>query len=167
VSSAPRFDPLAALTALVRHRLRFVVIGGIAGRLWGSPSVTNDLDICYADDDTNLNALVAALHDVHARLRGAPPDVQFRLDARTLQAGGNFTFVTDAGNLDCLAAPEGTDGYADLVGAAQVMDLDGFSVAVVALDDLMRMKRSAGRPKDRIELEVLGALRDEIEQQGR
>jgi hypothetical protein len=42
------------------------------------------------------------------------------------------------------------------------MDLGGFVVNVVALDDLIRMKRAAGRPKDRIEVEVLLALRDEI-----
>jgi hypothetical protein len=36
-------------------------------------------------------------------------------------------------------------------------------VPVASLDDLIRMKRAAGRPKDRIELEILGALRDEID----
>ena len=30
---------------------------------------------------------------------------------------------------------------------------------------LIRMKRAAGRPKDRVELEILGALRDEIDDQ--
>jgi hypothetical protein len=37
---------------------------------------------------------------------------------------------------------------------------------VVGLDDLMRMKRAAGRPKDRVELEILGALRDELDYEG-
>ena len=34
---------------------------------------------------------------------------------------------------------------------------------VASLDDLMAMKRAAGRPKDRVELEILGALREEID----
>jgi hypothetical protein len=38
-------------------------------------------------------------------------------------------------------------------------------VRVASLDDLIGMKRAAGRPKDRIELEILGALRDEIDRE--
>lgn len=34
---------------------------------------------------------------------------------------------------------------------------------VASLEDLIRMKTAAGRPKDRVELETLGALRDELE----
>jgi hypothetical protein len=34
-------------------------------------------------------------------------------------------------------------------------------VLVASLDDLLRMKRAAGRPKDRIEVEVLEAVRAE------
>ncbi len=34
---------------------------------------------------------------------------------------------------------------------------------MASLDDLMRMKEASGLPKDRIELEVLGALKDELE----
>jgi hypothetical protein len=30
---------------LQRHDVRFVIIGGIAGRLWGSPTTTSDVDI--------------------------------------------------------------------------------------------------------------------------
>jgi hypothetical protein len=38
---------------------------------------------------------------------------------------------------------------------------DGIVAKFTSLDDLMRMKRAASRPKDRIELEVLAALADE------
>jgi hypothetical protein len=41
----------------------------------------------------------------------------------------------------------------------------GLTVLVASVDDLIRMKRAAGRPKDLIEVEVLGALRDEIDAQ--
>jgi hypothetical protein len=36
---------------------------------------------------------------------------------------------------------------------------------VSGLDDLIAMKRAAGRPKDRVELEILGALREEVDRQ--
>ena len=37
---------------------------------------------------------------------------------------------------------------------------------VVSIDDLIRMKRAAGRAKDLIEVEVLAAVRDELERDG-
>jgi hypothetical protein len=46
--------------------------------------------------------------------------------------------------------------------ATASLDVGGFVAHVAALDDLIRMKRAAGRPTDRVEVEVLLALRDEI-----
>ncbi|HEX7421383.1 MAG TPA: hypothetical protein VF505_15945, partial [Thermoanaerobaculia bacterium] len=63
MSAAP-FDPLRILKTLNRHDVRFVIIGGIAGRLWGSTTVTNDLDICYGRDRANLANLASALTDL-------------------------------------------------------------------------------------------------------
>jgi hypothetical protein len=161
--SEPPFDPLAGLRALVDHGVRFVLIGGYAAALRGSPMITGDVDVCYARDTENLERLARALGGLHARLRGAPADVPFRLDAGALAAGDHFTFTTDAGPIDCLGTPAGTDGFADLDTAATDEDLDGLIVRVASLDDLIRMKRAADRPQDRIAVEWLSALRDELE----
>lgn len=155
------FEPVAALQVLVAHNVDFVVIGGIAARIWGSPTVTRDLDICYARPAANLERLASALQEMHANLRGVKEEVPFRLDARTLAAGDSFTFKTDVGDLDCLGTPTGTGGYDDLKASAELVDVDGLKVWVTSLADLIEMKRAAGRNKDRVELEVLGALRDE------
>jgi hypothetical protein len=159
--AAPHFDPFAALRTLIDGRVRFIVIGGIAGRLWGSPTVTNDLDICYARDALNMRRLAAVLSQLHARLRGVDPDVKFEIDERALAMGDQFTLVTDAGNLDVMATPAGTTGFDQLMRTAVKLDLEGLPVYVASLEDLIDMKRAAGRLKDRIELEVLGALLDE------
>lgn len=159
----PRFDPLRALRTLVEHRVRFVLIGGFAAALRGSPVITGDLDICYARDEENLRALARALGRLRARLRGVEEDVPFRLDVATLRAGDHFTFSTSAGPLDCLGSPAGTDGFADLDASATDEDLDGLVVRVASLEDLIRMKRAAGRPPDLIALEWLSALRDELD----
>lgn len=157
------FDPLLALRTLDEHRVRFVVIGGLAARLWGSPTLTNDLDVCYEREAENLERLAAALSHLEARLRGVDEEVPFPLDARSLAEGDRFTFVTRAGNLDVLGHPAGVGSFEELWRAAVVMDVGGLEVRVAALEDLNRMKRAAGRPKDRIELEVLGALQEELE----
>ena len=161
-----RFALVRALRVLLQHRVRFVVIGGVAGRAWGSPSMTDDLDICYDRRTDNLEALSNALRELDATLRGAPAGLPFILDARTLRAGDSFTFATSAGSLDCLGTPAPTTGYDDLLENASEIALDDLKVKICSIDDLIRMKRAAGRPKDRIELEVLAAVKEEREKLG-
>lgn len=164
MSQPATFDPARMLQALVSGGVDFVIVGGIGARLHGSSSITFDLDICYARDQTNLEALAAVLRDLHATLRGVDVDVPFKLDARTLAAGDAFTFTTDAGPLDILGTPAGTDGYQDLARTALRQRLAFGEVLVADIDSLIRMKRAAGRPKDRVELEILGALRQELDE---
>jgi hypothetical protein len=88
VSSPPRglpppIDVAAILDALDRHGVEYVLVGGLAARLHGSPLLTDDLDITPASDRENLERLANALRELEARLPG-PEDVEFPLDARSL-----------------------------------------------------------------------------------
>jgi hypothetical protein len=161
-----QFALVRSLDALVRHSVRFIVIGGVAGRAWGSPSMTDDLDICYDRRKDNLEALGQALTELKATLRGAPSGLPFLLDSKTLRAGDSFTFETSAGSLDCLGTPAPTTGYDELLRDAVEVEIEHLKVLVCSLDDLIRMKRAANRPKDRIELEILAAVKEEREKLG-
>ncbi|MGH2382153.1 MAG: hypothetical protein ACRDG7_13165 [Candidatus Limnocylindria bacterium] len=160
---APDFQPEAVIRLLGRHEVRYVLIGGLAAVTHGAPIVTQDVDLCHARDPDNLERLAAAIGEVHAYLRGADPGPPFRLDARTLARRDAFTFTTDLGWIDILATPSGTEGYTDLARTADIHDLFGHRVLIAAVDDLIRMKRAAGRPKDLLAIEELAALRDEID----
>lgn len=156
------FDPHGALRTFVHHDVKFVVIGGFASALWGSPAFTFDLDICYERTPRNYEALAQALRELGATLRGAPAGLPFQLDARTIAMGDSFTFETTAGSVDCLGTPSGTKGYTDLVKSSTEMDVgEGIRVRIVSLDDLIRMKVAAGRRKDLNEVEILSALKEE------
>ena len=157
------FDPLRALATLNRHGVRYVLIGGFAGKLHGSSALTVDVDICYARDDDDLERLVAALRELHATLRGADSNLPFQLDARTLRNGDAFTFVTDAGDLDIIGTPAGTGGYEELARSSVRLDLEPVEVDVASIDDLISMKRASDRPRDQAHLEILSALRDEMD----
>lgn len=158
------FDPIEMLRILSKHEVDHVVIGGIAAAAHGSPTSTVDLDICYERSRSNLARLAAALQELQAELRGVEEAVPFLLEAETLHAGENFTLKTALGDLDLLGTPSGTGGYEDLVRTSARVELGDLSVTIASLDDLIRMKRSTGRVKDRIELEILGALREELEE---
>lgn len=156
------FDPRPSLRVLLAHDVRFVVIGGIAGVLLGSPSFTFDLDLCYDRDGENLERLARALTELKATLRGAPLGLPFQLDAKTRQMGDSFTFETSSGDLDCMGTPAGTSGYGDLAEHATQVVVDGdLHVMIASIEDLLRMKRAAGRPKDLIAIEILSALKEE------
>lgn len=66
---APSVRFVDALTALTRHRVQFVVVGGVAAVLGGAPVSTFDLDIVHARTPDNVAALSAALLDLDARDR--------------------------------------------------------------------------------------------------
>ena len=157
------FDPVPALRVLLSHDVRFVIIGGVAGSALGSPLITQDLDICYDRSRENLVRLAEALKELHATLRGAPEGLPFLLDAETLERGDAFTFTTTAGPLDILGTPRGSGGFDALERDAISAPIDGLEVRVASLEDLIAMKRAAGRPQDIAAVEILGGLRDELE----
>jgi predicted nucleotidyltransferase len=149
------------LRSLNEHDLRYVLIGGLAANMWGSDQVTLDVDICYARDQENLTVLVKALKDLDAHLRGWPQGVPEFIDERAFRLGDTMTFETKFGAFDCLGTPAGTDGYPDLIANAKVMSVDAnVTVAVASIDDIIRMKRTAGRVKDLNAVESLKLLKE-------
>jgi hypothetical protein len=159
--SAESFDPIPVLEALADGGVDFVVIGGIAGGAHGSAYPTYDVDVMYARDGENLDRLAAVLRELGAKLRGAPPDVAFLLDAKTLEAGGNFTFTTRYGPLDILAYPSGAPPYERVLEEAASIDIGGRLVRVASLDHLIAMKEAAARTKDKLMATEYRELADE------
>ncbi|HTX32112.1 MAG TPA: hypothetical protein VMD09_12055 [Solirubrobacteraceae bacterium] len=147
------------LKRLTARGVDFVVIGGIAAVLHGSPQATYDLDICYATDTGNLAALADVLIELGARLKGVDDPVPFTPDIATLRKVELLTTVTSEGELDVLARPAGGPGYEALRRNADRFDLGGFSVLVASIDDLIAMKRAAGRQKDLAAIEELEAIK--------
>ena len=155
-------DFSALIRGLADAGVDFVIVGGIASILHGAAYQTNDLDISYSRRDENLERMARLLSGIHARLRGAPENLPFRPDAATLRAGLNFTLRTDHGDLDLLGEVSGLGGHARVIEQAIEMVLFGRKIRVLDLDGLIRSKRAADRPKDRLaipELEALSALR--------
>jgi hypothetical protein len=155
---APEFRQL--LGPLIEHGVDFVLIGGQAGISHGSTYPSYDLDVVYARNHDNIVRLVAALGEIGVRLRGAPPDLPFQLDARTIENGANFTFDTPYGDLDVLGDADGMRSYEDLRSGSVEREVFGHLVRVASLDHLIAMKKAAGRSKDKLMVEEYIVIAD-------
>lgn len=150
----------APLRPLAEYKVDCVIVGGIAAVLHGSMLLTNDVDVCYARDSSNLKRLSEALQSVNARLRNAPEGLPFILDAETLKRGLNFTFSTDIGDLDLLGEVRGIGVYKDVLDGSLTFELFGYQFAVIDIGKLIVAKRAAGRPKDLVALPELEAIQE-------
>ena len=154
-------DPIRVLETLDRHGVDHVVIGGWAMIAHGSTRTTNDIDFVASPAPDNLQRLESALRELRAELWGVDAHLLgIEVDAQAFAKGGNFTLATVAGGVDYFNEVPGGVPYEQLRGRALRTKVRGVPVSVAAVDDLIRMKRAAGRPRDIQDLALLTELQD-------
>lgn len=141
-----RLEKIAEI--LNRHGVEFIVVGGLAANLHGRLASTDDVDLAYRRDETNLERLAKALVELRVTLRGAPADLPFRIDGRSLALGSNFTFKSAEGDLDLLGWLEPIGDFEAVAKNAERIEHEGVTMRVISLDDLIRIKQHVRRPKD-------------------
>jgi hypothetical protein len=147
----------AILEALLDHDVEFLVVGGVAAQIHGNPRMTLDLDVIPNPAEVNMERLAAALRDMEATAseesgRALPLD----LSNPTSLAIGDYSLLTKHGRLDLLNGPRpDLKRYRRLESASIEANHGDLEVLAVGLDDLIAMKRKAGRAKD---LEDIAAL---------
>lgn len=144
------FAPEKILDVLSEHRVDFVVIGGYAALLHGARRPTRDVDVTPERSKENLGRLAAALESLDAEIRvdGLEEGLPFSTDATALAGMAMLNLTTRYGDLDISMTPDGTGGYEDLVRGARRVRVGDSAPQVASLDDVIRSKESASRPKD-------------------
>jgi transcriptional regulator with XRE-family HTH domain len=144
-------------TTLARHNVQFVLIGALGATLHGFPRVTRDADITPARDAANLERLAAALRELDARIytEPVPEGLPFDCSPQMLGRAEIWNLITKAGRLDLAFQPSGTTGFTDLAPNAVRFDVYGSSLLAARLEDIIRSKEAANRPKDRQDVEVM------------
>jgi hypothetical protein len=135
-------DLAQIIPPLVRAKVDFIPVGGMAAILHGSARVTFDVDLVYSRGDENIRRLADALAPHKPYLRGAPAGLPFEWNAKTVRSGLNFTLTTALG-----------DTYQDLLPHS--CEVEAFGVSFI------RIKEAAGRPKDREAVAELRVLLEE------
>lgn len=161
-------QPEPLLTTLVDHEVAFIVVGGYAVAAHGYVRATKDIDICPEPAAENLRRLADALAELEAEPIGLEEFVgEFDLkpDLDGLQAGGNWTLKTKFGRLDVMQHLEGLGedggGWRELAPHAVNRSFLGHDCLFCSYEDLLKMKRSAGRPQDEIDITSMKAARSE------
>jgi hypothetical protein len=145
MASPAKFDPYAALQALDRHDVSYIVIGAFARVLQGTEEITRGIDIVPSTREDNLRKLDAALREINAS------DVEGRLldlaDAVT-STDHVVRVKTDFGEMKIVPTPEGTRGYDDLRRGTNREPLGrGVRPSVASIGDLARMASAYDRER--------------------
>jgi predicted nucleotidyltransferase len=148
------FDLEAILQAL--RDVEFILVGGVAAAVQGAPLITQDVDILYRIEASNLARLEAALLTLDAVARDDPRRLRFGMSH--LQTKGHKLTITRAGALDVLGSiNEEQLMFEDILPHTDLMDFDGMKIRVLRLAKLIELKRRLGRPKDLAVMPLLEA----------
>jgi len=161
----PELDIQGILEALVEENVEFLLIGGVAVGFHGYVRATKDVDVVPSPDAGNLARLAAVLQDLEAKIEGGEEfdeeELPSPLDPAALALGGNWVLRTRLGRLDVMQWIGDSGLWERLSPAAISADIDGLPVRVVGYEDLVALKREAGRPEDLADLRRLRQARDE------
>lgn len=137
---------------LLREGVDFMLVGGYAVALHGWPRSTMDIDFWILANPQNSAALMRALKAFGAPLLDLTVE-DFHRPGMVFQIGN------EPQRIDIISAADGLD-YADAVTRAVNMNVDGLTIKVISLDDLIVNKRASGRAKDLADALTLEKLRE-------
>jgi hypothetical protein len=153
--SSPEPDFFAILEVLARHKVDFIVVGGVAATLQGALLMTMDVDIVHDRETSNIERLLAALRELDAfyRLQASrrlPPN------SSHLSSRGHHLLSTKFGALDVLGTIGHAHEWSELIQKTDIVELqEGLTIAVLDLPTQIAIKEEVNRPKDAIMLPIL------------
>ena len=134
------FEPLAVLRALHNRDVDYVLIGGVAAVLQGSPLPTYDIDLTPAPGTRNRARLLAALADLGATALTETADIERAFGELT-----DVSFYTPSGHVDVHHRPAGFSSYAELRRGSHPIQIDpDLTVHALSLRDHIRSRLAAG-----------------------
>jgi len=145
--------------ALEKREVEYLIVGGWAVVAHGLIRTTKDVDICPRPSEGNYKKLLLAMADIHGEpiLGDLADDHDVKLDLDGLRHGGNWLLITEYGRLDLMQDLSGPDdsrwGWDELFKKSVIKKLAGYECRFCGYEDLLALKRAAGRPQDLLDVE--------------
>lgn len=147
-------DPLFELVrALGEAGVDYVLVGGMAAVVHGSPVVTPDIDVFVPSDEQTYRRILSLLRDVHPRVP---------LRAATVPSSQTLSLVTDVGSINIVGELPGVRSMADLAGRVELHDVGGFHCRVLELESLIGFAQASATAEDEFSLFHLLAIRSRL-----
>jgi len=127
-------------------------VGAYALAAHGYPRATMDIDIWVQASPDNADAVLRAV-----RRFGAPLHNLAKTDLE--KEGTVFQIGVAPRRIDIITAATGLD-FEDAASRATRVDIEGITVSIPSISDLIRNKRASGRTKDIADAEALEELLD-------
>ncbi len=143
----------AILDGLLSADVEFILVGGLAAIIQGSPITTLDVDIVHDRSVNNISKLYDFLKSVNAIYR-RPDDKIIEPQKDELSGMGHTLLSTNLGKLDILAFIEEHKTYEDLCNHTIEIDFRGHALRVLDIKTLVEMKRNSNNPKDKQRLSI-------------
>lgn len=156
-------DLSAVLEGLIEAGVEFILVGGLAAVVQGTPVTTMDVDIVHNQSSENIAKLLAFLKSIDAFHR-RPDDKMIRPKEGDISGMGHALFTTRLGPLDVLAVIEEGRAYKDILEHTVEIEFRGHTIRVLDLKTLVELKRTSKDLKDRQRLPVLEETLRQVEE---
>lgn len=147
-------DFLEILKILAKHKVDFIVVGGVCAVIHGAPVTTFDLDMVHSRSQNNLIRLISALRELDAYYRGRG-DQQLRPELSHLSSPGHQLLITKFGPLNVLGTIGTEHSYDELLKHTVELEVSGLRLYAPDLETLIEIKKETIRGKDKVIIPIL------------
>jgi len=149
---------------LQEKKVDYMVVGGVALVLQGAIRMTADLDLMVALEEHNLTVFVGVMNEMGFKPKAAVPSEAF------ISAVNRESWIQDKGMMVFSFYHPGEMvslvdvfvsepiPYSEMSRRREIKLIDDFSIPVASIQDLIKLKRIAGRPQDIEDIKALEAL---------
>jgi len=139
------------LSAFCEETVEFMLVGAYAVAAHGLPRATGDIDLWIKCSEDNANRVLSALKRFGAPLSNLSKE-DFLTPGSVIQLG------VSPRRIDVLTTITGVD-YAEAESEQEFVKLEGLTIPVIGINQLIRNKKAVGRPQDQADVARLEVLR--------
>lgn len=148
-----------------KQKVKYMIVGGLAINLWGAARATYDLDLMVLLTDSNIEKIIKILekHKYKVKQPVNPANIADQKSREDWIKNKNlkaFNFYKDKTGEEIDIILDTPVSFEEGYKNSQVIKVQGIDLRVMGIEDLIKMKRNAGREVDEYDIRVLKKIKD-------